>query len=324
MKIVGVEVEGVGGLADGAYSFAASDGAPAPVILVAGDAGSGKTRLLEAVIAAKEGVGSWGSGSRFAALRREGVERASIVARWNLSVAECDEGRLSASEFTTRSLIDEKGVAPADCPIGLKRLFQTHDEGGLTRFGYLHAGRAWPSYGVPEAQVFTMLSADNRKFGHLMPRAIELLAEDQARAARAVAEGGLALPGERSHMTDLREALRPFLPRHALASFVRDKHEGNLIFQTKRAAQVTSSAMSASERDALLVALDAMMNHRAGGIVLLDEPELHRHPDEQLAFVNAYRGALRETQIIMATSSPHLLGMGAEAAHVVRLRRSAS
>jgi hypothetical protein len=319
MRIVDLAVEGIGGLPDGTYSFAGSSGVPADVTLVAGEAGSGKTRLLEAIIAAKESVGSWGSGARFGTLKRSNASRAAIVARWILSPSECDEGRLTTTEFTTTSTIDEKGNTPTDSPIGLKRVFQAHDEAGLARFGYLHGERGWPSYEVPEAQAFTMLAADNRKFGHLLPKTFDLLAEDQESAARTAAEGGLSLPGARSHLTDLREALRPFLSRHALASFARHGGDRELVFQTRRGDSIPGSALSGSERHALLVALDTILNHRRSGLMLVDEPELHRHPLEHVPFFDAYRELLRGTQIIAATSSPSLLRAASDWAQIIQL-----
>lgn len=316
MRILGVQVTGLKGLRDGHHSFVDGGGSPLDTVLITGDGGSGKTRLLEAIIAAKEAIGAWGSTGRLARLRRPDVPRATIIARWLLSESERAEAGLESGEHETECILDDRGAACSGSPPGLARVFRSHHEAGLARFGYLHADRYLPDYASDEPRPFMALGADNRKFAHLLKAAALSLREEQVDAARMLAEGELPLPGARSRLTDMRESLRPLLPRHALISAVLEDAP-DLIFQTMGDERVRASEMSASERQALLLALDALMSHRRTGIILLDGPELQRHPAEHVQFFNAYRELVDASQLIAATSSAALLR---SAEHVIRLQ----
>ena len=88
MKILRLQASGFRGLPDRAFDFAqGASGAPLDVAIVAGEAGSGKTSLLEAVIAAKEDVGAYGP-ARPPSYLRAGERTARLEATWLLSPAE--------------------------------------------------------------------------------------------------------------------------------------------------------------------------------------------------------------------------------------------
>src|SRR5689334_9068004 len=87
MKILELHLEGFRGAPDGAYRFGGGD-APSELVVVTGDAGSGKTSFLEAIAAVKEAVGPYGGAPSPASCLRGGADRGRVAARWLLAPDE--------------------------------------------------------------------------------------------------------------------------------------------------------------------------------------------------------------------------------------------
>ncbi|UUU37987.1 ATP-dependent nuclease [Streptomyces sp. NBC_00162] len=67
------------------------------------------------------------------------------------------------------------------------------------------------------------------------------------------------------------------------------------------------SGLSSGHRAALgLLCLGHRMK-RTGGMILLDEPELHLHPSGQVAAINALRDPTSAAQVMIVTHSPHIV-----------------
>ena len=60
MKLARVSFLGVRGLADATYDLVGPSGVPHDLVVVTGPTASGKTRFLEAVVAAKEAIAPYG------------------------------------------------------------------------------------------------------------------------------------------------------------------------------------------------------------------------------------------------------------------------
>ena len=219
MKILELKAADVGALADGAYSFADARGEPARLSAITGSAASGKSTLLEAIIAAKETIGPYGGLSfRFNALRRAGAEAAKLDSRWRLSGPE-----QAAAETPERDIVAATSIADAarlapDCSPQIRSLFS--DDAPAPAGG----GLAWfPATRMlvndrrpPPPMPALWLTRDNRRFESLVLDAATAIQADILASAEAAREHGLFPGAARGVLSDVREALLPFRRDKAL------------------------------------------------------------------------------------------------------------
>src|SRR6185295_3330158 len=89
MKLRRITTDGVRGVADRLYDFTQRRGVgAAPVVVVTGPAGSGKTSLLDAIAAAKEDVAPWGARHSWSRVVRAGAGAAKVRIDWELDADE--------------------------------------------------------------------------------------------------------------------------------------------------------------------------------------------------------------------------------------------
>jgi len=146
MKVARLRTQGFRGLPDHTYSFAhARSGAPFDVVLITGDAGSGKTSLLEAIIAAKEDIGAYGTPPAQATYLREGTPTARLDVSWLLSASEAHRAGLRERMVSTTSILGEGAPPLSEHPSGLRALFREHSrDAAQGKVEYFHAERTLP------------------------------------------------------------------------------------------------------------------------------------------------------------------------------------
>src|SRR5690349_8229498 len=89
MKIQRATFLGVRGVADATLELSdPRSGAPHEAVVVTGPSGAGKTRLLEALVAAKEAIGAYGPMTPGAPWIAAGASAAKILLTWSLDDAE--------------------------------------------------------------------------------------------------------------------------------------------------------------------------------------------------------------------------------------------
>lgn len=290
MKIFALRSIGVRGLADGTYTFCQPSGGPFASasdrahdrVLIVGPPASGKTRLLELIVAVREVISP----------SDERIEQEPFVRIGNNTSRAVLTLWLDEDERTqigsTEPLIDADVVfnsdAPAEQPPGLVFLFDryAHDD-GTPKLEYfsekrrLDIGGGDVSLGE-ERQRRYRTSSSVRKLAFL-PRFMDSLPkrpDQERRFARGVA--GLA------------RALRYDVERHALMSGHRKVDD--------------LTELSASEADAVSFAATAALVGLSRSIVLVDRPEL-----SGLDPVRAFEGICalgQDNQVIAATSAPEL------------------
>jgi energy-coupling factor transporter ATP-binding protein EcfA2 len=312
MKLIELRCAGVRGLADGRYSFAdPRTGAPLPVTLITGAPASGKSTLLEAIAAAKEVVGAYGTPPDPKRLLRPGARDARITATWLLSADERDRAGVDEAEQTVTW---ELGSLRTDAAPGLRGAFAAYSRSPEhAKLEYFPANRRIEprprsAFGLPSVvdPVRTRATRAPDKYAGVIDGLREIVAAQAARAADALEEDGVAL---RRSIPDAlqpyKEAVAAVLPALRLQGF--DEAAGSPRFIRRTREVVGLDELSDSERQRVLFALAFRYLGLRGSLVLIDEPELHLHAMQHADMLHALVGLGQENQIIAATGSAALL-----------------
>jgi predicted ATPase len=327
VKILRLQARAFRGLPDRTFDFTdPGTDVPLPVVIVCGDAGSGKTSLLEAIIAAKEDVGAYGRLPP-ASYLRAGERTARLEARWLLSPADMKRAGTADAIVTTVSVFGDGAPVLAPHPEGLRAVFREQSANpGRAKMEYFHASRALPRTrggplvsGRDPADARMRLDATNDKHRALRGWVVEAVQADNAVLADAVRARGVALgTGQFQKIEQLRELLRPFLVNKAFDGIDPEREGYRLRFVTPAGAMLDLEELSAREQQGVLFALTF---HRLGldhSIVLIDEPELHVHAAHRARFLQDLVGLGRDNQIIAATGSAEILA-AARPAQIIAL-----
>ncbi len=122
-------------------------------------------------------------------------------------------------------------------------------------------------------------------------------------------------PEEATNFAEYADAFRRFIGDDK--QLVWD--HGELYVKTPEGARHELPALSSGEKQVLLFAVELQRQWYPGSLILIDEPELHLHEAWQTTLFELIRDLQRERggQVIMATQSNHLFGLGDDASAVV-------
>lgn len=287
MKLLRIAARGVAGLPDLDLSLAAG-AEPAPVVLIKGPPGSGKSRLLDLIVHAKERIGAYGPlepDRTFTTAQRP--------ARVELELwLDADEVRRTGAPRQT--LTGEVGIPAAR---GLERPTDPALVDVLSHFDrspehpkveYFRADRAAGQHATTSGdadaeQKRLRLSRSPRKLASLKRLAADALA---ARAPRGRALADL--------YREITGSVLVAAPGQALVA-VRRSGE-----------RVPIAELSASEWDAFVVSASIVMLGLSGSLILFDTPELHLSAEETSRRFALYRRAAPNAQWLVASHDPAL------------------
>jgi hypothetical protein len=306
MKLARVSFLGVRGLADATYDLVAPSGAPHDLVVVAGPTASGKTRFLEAIVAAKEAIAPYGLPQPGAGWIATGAGGAKISLSFWL-----DEEERTYAAATTPIVEADVTFSPArgtgDADEGLVAVLERYEhrpERG--KLDYFPANRRLPTFppfhgtGAVEQRMLRA-GKDARKYAFVTRFVGELRAN--AGAVRAFSSRLEALSPTVRYV---RPATADGIPR---------------CFSSRGGPPVGPAELSDGEADAVIFAATATMLGLGRSIVLVDRPELHADPARLAPFVAGLRALGADNQLVLASSSPELLA-AARPAHVVTLDAS--
>jgi hypothetical protein len=293
VKLSGLSLRDVRGLADQRLSFSVSPAArPSDLVLVTGAPGSGKTRFLEAVIAAFEVTGPY-----LGIVRGEDWAYGARPGSVELQLWLDDEERALAPTASTPALaavtFSSSGATP-HIDRTLSRLLSRYDHApGTSKREYFADNRqlAWGarSDGLePLEQSLLRPTRDPHKYAFL-PRFLTSLRADEARA-RAFAE--------KLELLSPTVRYRPAADADATICFRSRSGEGIL---------APARGLSSSEAEAVVIAATATLVGLNRSIVFLDTPELFVPEDHVVGFVQGLLKLGHDNQWVVATQSPALL-----------------
>lgn len=292
MKISKVVTRGVRGVPDGAHDLTdPRTGEPHSLVLVTGPSASGKTRLLEAVMAAKEWVAPYGARPMGAGWIRAGESAAKVQIGWRLNAEEQAYGALGDAPSETESIFDATGrMLPEEDGIVavLRRYEHGHETGKLE---YFPAYRPIPATGLGIGlsafeQRPLRASGEARKFSSV------------TRVVHEISGGGPTA----EYFADILSRLSPtcrFEPASSADAFPKCFRGASGMRSVRE--------LSSSETDAVVLAATAVMIGLSHSVVLIDSPEMFADP----AFLPELSAGLlslgQDVQVIAATRSPELL-----------------
>lgn len=281
MKLLAVETIDVRGLANGVFSFAKAPDEAHERVLITGDSGAGKTRLLEVIVAACE----------LLTIHEPLPEHATLICPENRTSKTILTWRLTASEQAT--IASPRPVVTSEIIFGASQPEELDSRVGflLERYGHddatpkieyfseqrrLDLGGGSASLDEDaQVQLRATMGPTPRKFSWL-PAFLARLSDEPAQAARFA-----------SSIANFSSTCEYDLVRQVLTS------RGRVLSGPQE--------LSASETDAVTISATATLVGLSGSIVLIDRPDLYGL-DAPRAMAGL-SGLGRDNQLIMATDS---------------------
>jgi hypothetical protein len=292
VKLSRAEFIAIRGVPDLTWNLArTAQATPVDVAVVTGGPASGKTRLLEAILAAKEIIAPYGLPIDGRPWLRPGKKAAKIELTFLL---DADEQRRAGGIPATvhcEALFTEAGCKSDVDEAFVSVLDRYEHAPELGKVDYFAANRGLaptgPMHGLsPVEQRIYRLGKDARKYS-FVPR---LLRELDGRPERR-AWFGATLAG-----------LCPWLQH--LGSSGADPRS---YFSSRGGAPQLLAELATTEAEAVLFAATAAMIHHNRSIVLIDRPEQSASERGIAAWVEGARRLGDDVQLLLATASPALL-----------------
>jgi hypothetical protein len=309
MHLLDLESESFLGLPDGKYSFSRAEGVPLPLVLIGGGPSSGKTSLLEAIIALKESVGTMHVLREPSRFLRSGAKAGRLSGTWLLTAEEQARAGLDEPTYTAElSLVGGPVRAPEPA---LEEVFKGRSsESGVGRFEYFPCNRQLERRPGQALEALSPLRLTRRsdKYAGIEQALLRLAVADGLAALARIESDGILLKGDqRDSLAGYRAAIAALCPRLRLTGVELADSEAFVWFERDDGATVELYGLSHGEQQGVLFALTYMVYSLRRSLVLIDEPELHIHPGARLRFLNALAGLGEGNQIIAATSASELL-----------------
>lgn len=307
MKLLELSLENVLGAPSITLSFA-QGAMPAPIVLVAGSGGCGKTSVLRAIAAAKEAVGPYRRPPTRRALLRRGSARGLIAATWYL---EPDEREATGGASTYESRLELGGDGPyAEAPAGVGAIFRRFmpGHGKLELFGADRGLLPIVPERPPADEVALRACEAQLKYQTVGSYLISQVARDGLAALTTIAADGILIKGQApDRCAAIARDFARFVPDMRFTGISSAEGRPSLAFRHRDGTEVGLEQLSASEAQALLFATTFQRFALTGSLVLVDDPTLHVATDQQPAFFQALATLGPDNQIIAATGSSALL-----------------
>lgn len=261
------------------------------IVVITGPPSSGKTRLLEALLTAKEVVAPYGPPVQAEPWIRPGAHAAKIELTFLL---DADEQRRAGG--TSPVVSAEAIFGPTTCrhevDDGVMAVLERYEHD--PRYGkvdYFPANRALPPPGPVHGltafeQRLYRITREARKYA-FVPRLLLELATDAARRDRFSAALAGLYPSLQYIGPTAGDALR--------------------CFSSRGGPPALATELSTSESEAVLFAATATLLHYERSILFIDRPEQSVGEAGIGAWIEGIRRLASDVQLIVATSSPALL-----------------
>lgn len=292
MKLTQATFLSVRGLPDLTWDLArGTSGGAHDLVAVTGRPSSGKTRLLEAILAAKEVIAPYGPPVAWELWVRPGDSAAKIELTFRLDDDEQRRAGGIGETVRAEALFGPKSIR-SEADDAFVAVLERYDHN--PRYGkldYFAANRGLPVPGAMHGlsafeQRLYRLTREPRKYS-FVPRLLFEIGMDPARAERLRAALAGLCPDLRYVGPSAGDPLRCMSSRGGPAALPTE--------------------LSTSEAEALLFAATATLVSYERSIVLIDRPEQSASERSIVGFMGAMRALASDVQLIVATSSPALL-----------------
>ncbi len=313
MKLIRAGLENVRTVVDGEYSFAHQNGRAFDVALLRGPAASGKTTLLEAIAMAHQRVASRGRPARPRDFLRAGRSNGTVELTFVLNDGE--RQRFGLSDPIAKFKVMLSG-APTEVDPRIERLLEASD--ALDYFPS-HRQLSEPFGMEPAPDEATerriRLSSDRDKYRGVVPWLREQLLRRATTLTARLQEGGMVMRADAADpLAGFRETLAGLCPWLRLQGLALDGRTP--MFLRRNASTPPMFELSASEQDAVLISATINRNPHEDTVVLIDRPDLHAGPEDQVRWLQTLAGRHR-CQLIVTSASETLAREIPEAQHVL-------
>lgn len=313
MKITSITCSGLRGVPDRRFDFTnPATGQPLDAVLITGPMGSGKTRLLEAIMAAKEDVQPYAFRPSASAWLRPGEDVAKITVDWWLTEDERQNTGAAREKITSETILGTTVFGVLEHDPALQMILGQYDQHpSVGKLEYFHARRHLPpssaALGRPrdvDAERRVRLDKRDDKYMGLRQFLVELCVglhetadepdADQAGAARFTKAFSELCKGK------VFEGI----------SMARDGRI-RVRFRGAGGEEFDLDELSDGEKQAAIFAgtfLHLGLNH---SVVFIDRPELHVSEGDAPAFFSAIGRLGHDNQVFAATGSPGVLAAAA-------------
>jgi hypothetical protein len=285
MKISTISTRGISGLPDLDVDLTGAGATPHALFLVTGLAASGKTRLLDAIVATFEAVAPYEGIVR----ALDWVPDANATGRVELGLWLDGSERALAGGATNIAVRFESGRVVTDAASGMSKHLQRYDHEDATakREYFPETRQLWwgpQADGIGAFEQSLLRGSKSPSKYSFVPRFLASLPDDPVRCERFAAAISRLAPG------------LEYLPSRR-----------EYCFSSRGGAPVPPADLSSSEADAVLICATAVMIGLSHSLVLLDRPELYVPPERIVAWTQALATLGADNQWIVATNSPELL-----------------
>lgn len=294
MHISSLSVRGVAGVEDLHVDWMASTGRPHDVVVITGPEASGKTRLLELVLAGLEVIGPYEGIVRGADWVGAGGHATLELGIW-LDDTERDDVKLSNPVHATVTF--GPSSVTTDAPRSLSRLVSRYDhDPAHGKREYFFDGRQ-PPWGARRdgtgelEQSLWRAGRDPHKYSFL-PRFLSEL---------------VWAPDRRAAFADAIERLSNRI------TYVPSLDTPGACFSVGGAPPVEIDELSRGEADAVILAATVALTGFHHSIGFLDRPERHVSPDRSAAWLRGLRSLGANNQWLIASSDPGFVGLAGQA-----------
>ena len=274
-------------------------------LVITGPPGSGKTTLLEALVASKEHAGAYGAPPSVEDFGGPGLGR--VVVTFDLDLLEQAEAKHPDSlriDWELAANAPALGVA-----VGVASWFRSYDVAPERwKLEYFDAHRRLSEHGqVPrDGTLRTTKSPSKYNF---VRRFLETIGEDEASLALETLRTDGIVTADRvgRRRSTFQEALSRLVPTLRWDGVERRDGKRTSWFVRPRGPRVELGALTDGERAGLLVAATWVALGLERSLVLVDQAELHIHPEQQPAFFEGLASLMRRGQLVVSTTSPAIL-----------------
>ncbi len=307
MKVTRVRLENVRNLEDGEHVFTYPDGRPHEIVLLTGPSASGKTTFLELIAMAKERVASSGRPTRPRDFLRTGASNGLVEI--TLALRDAERRRFGIGDPIAKLRVQLSG-APSDHDPRLCELLRAYSHSpAVAKLEYFPAQRALTlplgMEPAPDENTERRLrsSSDHDKYRGVVPWLRAQLAAAAVRLSRELDTRGMVMSSDTvDPIAGFRETLAAMCPWLRVAGLGPDS--ATPMFLRRDGSSPPIFELSAAEQDAVLLAGTWHRVGLASSLILIDRPDLHADPDDQLGWLRTLAGA--DNQLLVTAKSERL------------------